>query len=60
MFLDDIKLFENGTKEIDTLIQVVSNVLGDINIEIKIKKCSLINIEKGKVTISREQHHQGH
>ena len=33
MFMDDIKLFRRGNKEIDTLIQKVRIVSGDIRME---------------------------
>ena len=50
MFMDDIKLFGGGTKEIDTLVQTVRIVLGDIWMEFGIEKCALVNIQRGKVT----------
>ena len=50
MFMDDIKLFGRGTKEIDTLVQTVRIVLGDIRMEFGIEKCALVNIQRGKVT----------
>ena len=50
MFMDDIKLFGKGTKEIDTLVQTVRIVSGDIRMEFGIEKCALVNIQRGKVT----------
>ena len=50
MFMDDIKLFGRGTKEIDTLVQTVRMVSGDIRMEFAIEKSSLVNIQRGKVT----------
>ena len=50
MFMDDIKLFGKGTKEIDTLVQTVRIVSGDIKMEFGIEKCALGNIQTGKVT----------
>ena len=50
MFMDDIKLFRRGTKEIDTLVQTVRIVSGDIRMEFGIEKCALVNIQRGKVT----------
>ena len=50
MFMDDIKLFRRGTKEIDTLVCIVRIVSGDIRMEFGIKKCTLVNIQRGKVT----------
>ena len=38
MFMDDIKLFGRGTKEIDTLVQTVRIVSGDIRMEFEIEK----------------------
>ena len=49
-FMDDSKLFGRGTKEIDTLVQTVRIVSGDIRMEFGIEKCALINIQRGKVT----------
>ena len=48
--MDDIKLFGRGTKEIDTLVQTVRIVSGDIRMESGIEKCALVNIQRGKVT----------
>ena len=39
MFMDDIKLFGRGTKEIDILVQTVRIVSGDIRMECGIEKC---------------------
>ena len=38
MFMYDIKLFGRGTKEIDTLVQIVRIVSGDIRMEFGIEK----------------------
>ena len=54
MFMDDIKLFRRGTKEIDTLVQTVRIVSGDIRMEFGIEKCALVNIQRGKVTRTEE------
>ena len=50
MFMDDIKLFGRGTKEIDTSVQTLTIVSGDIRMELGIEKCALVNIQRGKVT----------
>ena len=50
MFIDDIKLFGKGTKEIDTLVQAVRIVSGDIRMEFGIEKCALVSFQRGKVT----------
>ena len=50
MFIDEIKLFGRGTKEIDTLVQAVRIVSGDIRMEFGIEKCAPVNIQRGKVT----------
>ena len=49
MFMDEIKLFGRGTKEIDTLFQTVRIVTGDIRMDFGIEKCALVNIQRGKV-----------
>ena len=48
--MDNIKLFGRGTKEIDTLVQTVRIVSGDIRMEFGMEKCALVNIQRGKVT----------
>ena len=50
MFMDDIKLFGRGTKEIDSFVQTVRIVSGDIRMEFGIEKCALVNIQRGKIT----------
>ena len=50
MFMDDIMLFGRGTKEIDTVVQIVRIASGDIRMEFGIEKCALVNIQRGKVT----------
>ena len=50
MFMDDIKLFGRSTKEIDTLVQTVRIVSGDIRMEFGIEKCAHFNIQRRKVT----------
>ena len=50
MFMDDIKLFGRGTKEIDTLVQTERIVSGYIRMEFGIEKCALVYIQRGKVT----------
>ena len=50
MFMDDIKLFGRGTKEINTLVQTVRIVSGDIRMPFGIEKCALVNIQRGTVT----------
>ena len=50
VFMDDIKLFWTGAKEIDTLVPTVRTVSGDIRMEFGIEKCALVNIQRGKVT----------
>ena len=50
MFMDDIKLFGRGTKDVDTLVQTVIIVSGDIRIEFGIEKCVLVNVQRGKIT----------
>ena len=50
MFMDDIKLFGRGIKEIDALVHTVRIVSGDIRMEFGIEKCALVSIQRGKVT----------
>ena len=50
MFIDHIKMFRRGTKEIDTLVQTVRIVSGDIRMKFAIEKCALVNIQRGKAT----------
>ncbi|XP_068224112.1 uncharacterized protein [Palaemon carinicauda] len=48
MFMGDIKLYGKSIKEIDTLIQTMRIVSGDIRMEFGIEKCALVNIKNGK------------
>ena len=48
--MDDIKLFGKGTKETDTLVQTIRFVSGHIRIQFGIKKCALVNMQRGRVT----------
>ena len=48
--MDDINLLGRSTKEMDTLVQTVRIVSGDIRMEFGIEKCALVNIQRGKVT----------
>ncbi|XP_066950703.1 uncharacterized protein [Macrobrachium rosenbergii] len=50
MFMDNIKLYGKHIKEIDTIIQTVRIVSGDIRMEFGIEKYALDSIQKGKVT----------
>ena len=50
MFMDDINLFRRGTKELDTLVQTVRIVSGDIRMEFGIEKCAFVNVQRRKVT----------
>ncbi|XP_068237161.1 uncharacterized protein [Palaemon carinicauda] len=50
MFMDDIMLYDKSFKEIDTLVQTVKIVSGDIRMEFGIEKCDLVNIKKDKMT----------
>ena len=52
MFMDDIKLFGRSVNEIDSLIQTVRVLSGDIRMEFGIEKCALVNTVRGKVTRS--------
>ncbi|XP_068232226.1 uncharacterized protein [Palaemon carinicauda] len=45
MFMYDIKLYGKSIKEIDTLVQTVRIVSGDIRMEFEIEKCALVNIQ---------------
>ena len=50
MFMDDIRLFGRGTKEIDTLVQTIRIVSDDIRMEFETEKCAHVNIQRGKVS----------
>ena len=40
MFVDNIMVFGRGTKEVDTLVQTVKIVSGDIRMEFGIEMCT--------------------
>ncbi|XP_068207424.1 uncharacterized protein [Palaemon carinicauda] len=50
MFMDDIKLYGQSIKEIDTLVQTVWIESGDTRENFGIKRFALVNIQKAKVT----------
>ena len=45
MFMDEIKLLGKGTTEIDTLVQTVRIVSGDIRMEFGVEIRALVNIQ---------------
>ena len=48
MYMDDIKLFKNNGKELETLIHTVRIYSEDIGMELCIKKCIMLVIKCGK------------
>ena len=48
MYMDDIKLFAENEKELETLIQAVIIYSEDVGIEFGIKKCTMLIMRSGK------------
>ena len=48
MYMDDIKLFAENEKELETLIQTVRIYSQDIKIEFGIEKCAMLVMKSGK------------
>ena len=52
MYIDDIKLFANNEKEMETLIHTIRIYSQDIGMEFGIEKCTLLVMKSGKRTLT--------
>ena len=48
MYMDNIKLFSQNEKELETLIQAVKIYSQDIGMEFGIEKCAMLKMKNGK------------
>ena len=48
LFMDDLKLFANNEKEIDSLVQTVRIFSDDIGMKFGLEKCSAMTMKRGK------------
>ena len=49
LFMDDLKLFPKSKNQIDSLVQTVHIFSEDIGMQLEIKRCGVLIIERGKV-----------
>ena len=49
MFMDDLNLFGKNNDQIDSLVHTVHLFSKDINMELGLKKCSVLVLKRGKV-----------
>ena len=52
LFMDDLELYSQSEKGLDSLVQAVRAFIRDIGIEFGIGKCAMLVMEKGKVVKS--------
>ena len=52
LFMDDLKLYSQSEKGLDSLVQTVCVFSKDIGMEFGIEKCAMLVMEKGKVVKS--------
>ena len=49
LFMDDIKLYANNINQLRNLLEIVSKFSSDIKMNFGLEKCSILNIQKGKL-----------
>ena len=49
LFMDDLKLYSQSEKVLDSLVQTVCVFSEDIGMEFGIEKCAMLVMEKGKI-----------
>ena len=52
LFMDDLKLYSQSEKGLDSLVQTVRVFSEDIGMEFGIEKCAMLVMEKGKIVKS--------
>ena len=52
LFMDDLKLYSQNEKGLDSLVQTVCVFSEDIGMEFGIEKCAMLVLEKGKIVKS--------
>ena len=52
LFMDDLELYSQSEKGLDSLVQAVRAFIRDIGIEFGIGKCAMLVMEKGKIVKS--------
>ena len=52
LFMDDLKLYSQSQKGLDSLVQTVRVFSEDIGMEFGIEKCAILVMEKGKIVKS--------
>ena len=52
LFMDDLKLYSQSEKALDSLVQTVHVFSGDVGMEFGIENCAMLVMEKGKIVKS--------
>ena len=52
LFMDDLKLYSQSEKRLDSLVQTVRVFSEDIGMEFGIEKCAMLIMEEGKIVKS--------
>ena len=55
MFVDDLKVYAKGTKQLDKCLQSVENISKAIGMALGLPKCATASLRKGKIT-NHEEH----
>ena len=50
--MNDLKLYDKTMQELDSLLQTVTIFSSDIGMQIKISKCAMLEMKRGKVVES--------
>ena len=51
LFMDDLELYGKNERQIDTLVQTVVMVSGDMCMEFGISKCSVLIMKRGRPNV---------
>ena len=54
LFMEDLKLFSKGEKQVNTLVRTVHIFITDIGVQFEMKKCGLFTMKRGKVVRCEE------
>lgn len=49
-YMDDLKLYAKGKKQLEGLLELVRRYSEDITMEFGLKKCATVNVRRGKIT----------
>ena len=49
LYMDDIKIFAKGKKNMDRMLNLLQTFTNDITMKLNIQKCAIISVNKGKI-----------